>query len=632
MCCGSKHYYPGTAGVTTKMLVRLLIVSVLVAASMGSKAPKSCALLALDDTIVSVGNLGPAGLDLEGPKLEAIMIVPAEMWTAILLKLGFADLYQTSYVSKNLREWADHVVKKCYINRNNKTGCLNYSAVLRELDVLVRDSIRDNDIVKANGALRSSPHFGCIKSVLEAEFGYCIRYCKEHLPRFDAGEVHVHIVNDAQKISAVPYIIDNMLKDPRLLYFIQGLVELDRPDLFNQMTFSKIDSRRFHTLMSVLLPEPARIAAVKSMLENKPKSKLSQLFACLEPGTQICPLAQDCMLPLFVLPYMHAHKIAVPEKGTLIGGLDEAALSFWTHVLGSSKEHATELLNLVLQYGDAESRRMAGALYEPTSADGLENSEQDVYQAVLIRFRFSHHNNSHVTQNYDGILGRLLVNGYRTVCALLDCGQFELIEQHFHELAGDSVAWEAIADEVYRRNLHNRNALISKCVGNMVCPSLKFLQRLIRQKVDNSYVEIVWNAIGILDHPGLADGLSGSAALAMGKNLALGLYVPLDVAEVILSMQPEFEGKIVASTEEERLLYAAMDWQASEAIIIHFLDQVPGSCSLEPMAAVRLLRLTRYSLQFWKTIIGRCREIGHLLRAELIAFRPDLVEKLGLAI
>lgn len=614
------------------MLVLLLAVSVLVAASMGSEAPKSCTLSTLDEAILSVEDLGPASLDLEGLKLETIMILPAELWITVLLELGFADLCQTSYASKYLRKLADQAIKAGYIIRNNQTEHLNYSAVLRELEILVRDSTADNDIAKANGALRSSPHFGCIKYVLEAEFGYCLKFGKRHLPKFDAGEVHAHILNDACKISAVPFIIDHMLKDSRLIYFIQGLVGLERPDLLNQMTFSKIDSRRFHKLMGVLLPEPARIAAVKSMLENRPKSKLSQLFTFLEPETQISSLPQDCMLPLFVLPYMHAHKIAVPETGTLIEGLDEAALSFWTHVLRSSKEHAAELLNLVLQYGDVESKRMAGALYGPTSADGLQSSEQDIYQAVLIRFRFSHHNNSHVTQNYDRALGRSLVNGYHTVCALLDCGEFKLIEQHFPELAGESAAWEVIADAVYQRNLQNRDALLSKCVQNMICPSFKFLQRLIRQRVDNSYVEIVWNAIWVPNQPGLADGLSGSAALATVKDLALGLDVALGAAEVILNMQLKREGETETLTQEECLLYAAMDWEASEEIIVHFLDQLPAGCSLNPKAVVRLLRLTRYSLQFWKNILGRCGKIRRSLRAELTAFRPDLVEKLGLEI
>lgn len=146
-------------------------------------------------------------------------------------------------------------------------------------------------------ALKSSPHYMCLQSFLQAEFGYCIKYANGNLPEFSLQNVSANVLTEEHKILVLPYFLDQSNDDGQWGHFIYRLVELGRFDLLNQITFAKITSNCFYELMSVAVPEFLLVAAAKSLQKNKPTSKLLSLLAFAGFGSKPISPPEKCDAP-----------------------------------------------------------------------------------------------------------------------------------------------------------------------------------------------------------------------------------------------------------------------------------------------------------------------------------------------
>ena len=53
----------------------------------------------------------------------------------------------------------------------------------------------------------------CIHSILEAQFGYCIRFIGKGLLEFGLKDVLLDILNDERRVSVLPYVLDQMMDE-----------------------------------------------------------------------------------------------------------------------------------------------------------------------------------------------------------------------------------------------------------------------------------------------------------------------------------------------------------------------------------------------------------------------------------
>lgn len=551
------------------------------------------------------------------------------LWVA-LSKLGFADLCQASYASKGFRVLADEAIKALYRIRHNEQAYLNYTPIIRELNALLEDAKLAYSGEGGNVACKYPPHIACILSILEPRFGCCIQHSKSKAASFHIDTVSLHILHDPHKLSALPYILDQEADYTDWIYLIRGLVELGRFDLLGQMTFSGIKASAFRRLMSVPLPESIRLAAAKSLQHGLPQKHLSLLLAFVESeliGASVL-LPRYYKPPLFVLRHFCEKSLLIPHGWTLTDGLKKSAISFWMHVLRSGDERAKEMLCLVLQRADSKSKYLARAFYEPLPPPRLKGEKQDVYQAMLIRFRFSPLCNEHITQSYNLMLEQRLKPGYHTALALLDCQQSSLLDHHLWSLCYPS-ALEAIANRMYRLKDDRLTVRITEMIqGYRNAATL--LKHLIVHKADDVYAQLVWTAIQTkpVHSPG---DYCCFAPLRSLKRLVFDQSVSIDRVKNMLGMLHGFwdgkSGELVS--KEAHALYTVMFWEASEEVINYFLDQVPGDRkpALGLEHAYNLARLAKHSAAFRETIVGRfeklsCNGLGMFPRQRGTLFGP----------
>lgn len=277
------------------------------------------------------------------------------------------------------------------------------------------------------------------------------------------------------------------------------------------------------------------------------------------------------------------------------------------YVLDSGAEEASKLLELVLNHGDEKSKYLATAFYKPVSHIRMSRENRDVYQAMLIRFRFSPLNDADVELNYNCMLKRQPKIGYHTTCALLDCHQYSLLNRCRLEIF-KSASLGALIDRVCRLSDDRLNVLTAQLVGcHTGAP--KLLKSLILSKADDWHVQLVWNAIQIKK---------------LCSNAAYYCCAPLETLKAIVFKQdilPENVQRMLvmldgfwdaeggeAIPREAHWLYTVMFWEASEQVISYFLAQVPGDyrLGLGFKYAENMMRLGKYSSELLKALTRRC--------------------------
>lgn len=555
-------------------------------------------------------------------------VLPADIMAAIFSIVGFTGLCSTSCVSRDFSQLSKQAIASFCSIRHDKSTYLNYTLILHELDAIVREVSEDHSVSEASKALRSSPHFMCAQSVLQAGFGYCIEFSAKHLPKFYHHDLSFDTLNDKQRISVLPYVLDQTADDSRWIHFVRGLAELGRLDLFQQVTFSRITSARFNKLMSVTLPESVMLTAAESLQRNEPDLELASLFDCAASGGETSHMPAGCRIPLFALKYLHEKSVAIPQSCVLTNGLDDASISFWVYVLKIEASEAERLLRLVREQGDEGTKYLANTFYPPTFMHVPSLLERDVYQAMLIRFHSSPISNEHVVRHYTDMLAGLQTIDHHTICALLDCRQFQIAEKHRFTHV-NAVELSALMDRTFRSKDDTLNPFIRNCLL-MLQRSAKLLKCLVCRKADQAYVQLAWSSIQERKQHGNFTDFCCYAPLEALERLVFEKDISIDAVKGLLGMLDEVYGPGVEVTKEAHILYTVMFWEAPENVIEHFLDMVPEGCMLEQEALELLLRSTKYSAQFWKKLIERFGAVDSSLREEIATFRPDLVEQLNL--
>lgn len=546
----------------------------------------------------------------------------------ILLQLGFADVCRCFYVSKGFSNLAKPIFEEhlCFITHKGR-AYLNYTEMLHEMNVIMVDAAKDRDSAEAYAVLAASPKFVFLQSVLEMKFGYCIGHEKEGLPQFYLEGGSLGILHDERKLSILPYVIDRHVYPDMMIPVIRELAMLERFDLLEQIKLKWMNTRYFKQLMGVFLPRAVIINAVKALKENFPSSGLLKWLHYTGFDREAV-LLEDFEPPLFILRHLHENDIPIPRYWSFVDGLEESSISFWMYLINSEPNKAAELANIVMKQGDAGSRHLLRSFYEPVPATDLLPGRKDVYQAMLLRFRSKHIPTMAGTLVYDTVLESSTAPGIHFAEAMVDCRQFHLIDRC--AVKGHETAFASrLIERICRFTDGKHDSLVAKYV-KLMGPNHKFFRRLIHQKVNDSYLEIIWDPICMAMHPGSSGDRSCVVQFSTVKSLTLGLDLCFDDARRVLGMLAALDSFTDAVSNEERIFRTAICWMASEEIITRLLDQLPTSCVLNQKEITPLVLLNRYSNEFWKKVMGRCGHLEPCLSAVLERFRHDLTMELGL--
>lgn len=570
----------------------------------------------------------PKILSIATAELSIEAVLPKSVLMIILSKLELPDLHQVSRLSRCFRKLAGQDTRVPYGILHKGETYVDYTKVLYELDRLVQAAGTDKSVTEATTALMASPRFMRIKSILQAEFGYCIKYVEGRLTEFYLHGVSLDILNDERKIWAVPYVIDQDLDDFGGADLTEGLLDRARLDLVHRLKFSRISSHGFLGLMSIIVPESVLVTAARSLRKNEPASELAGWLSWAMFDEQPVSLPESGRIPLFLLPYLLRKNIPIADGQVLVDGLDESAMSFWGRLLTKPAEEASEILALVLKHGDDETKLIARAFYEPLSEDDYDIYYRDFYQAALIRFRFSPLQNAHIISNYESMLAEKSCSGYRAIGASLDCGQYGLDGfSCYDELEDNGI--EAIADRMHRLGDDSLNPLIELFIGQHEVVE-RLLKRLIKGKANNSRIQRVWNCLQTDNWNGTDCQCYCSAPITVLKRLMFDPDLSVKEVRGMLDMfvwSPSYPENGVST--KVLVLYAVAFWEAPEQVIEHFLDLVPSDCKLDNEIAWSLLRLPKYSRRFCQKLIQRFA-LSKGWMWELIAkLRPDLVKSLA---
>lgn len=569
-----------------------------------------------------------ASLELEAPRVSAAGALPRDIQTIIFSMAGLAALYQASCVSKEWCVLARLTIGSLYEIKHGGKAFWNYTTLLRELDALMQGAEEGQGVAEANAAPGASADFACIKSILEAQFGYCFKVVAGRLPEFRLKDASLDILNDEQRISVLPYCLDQQILKENWVHFIVGLVELGRFDLLEQVAFLKIGPVDFRRLMSVRLPESVILAASTSLQRNGPTLDLSNLLAYAGFGSRAAPLPDGCEVPLYLLRYLHEKSIPLPHNSVITYGLHGSAIPFWTYVLERGTEETAGLMELALEHSSGRAKRLLSMFYEPTSGADLDLPEGDVYQAVLIRARFSPICNAHVRQNFESMQKGLVDIGYHTACAFLECKQYKLANRcSLKRLSNNEL--EAL---VVKMQQLGDSDLVPLIITGIQCmygaPFL--LQSLIRRKAEDSLVKVVWDAIrGSREVRSFTNHLCSPSLEALRLHM-FGQEISIDHTQEMLAMLDGVAYYGFHIPKEACALYTLMFWEAPESLIDSFLEAASSEFSLVFVLVKQFLRLKKYSSGLCRKLIARLGPISAEQLLGLLSFRPDLVLELGL--
>lgn len=613
-----KASWPALARVSViVMLAWLLASTCLLSAMLPPIAPEPANLMTLSDRLVEL--------------YQAFIPVHNEMVRLILSDLEVFDHYRMLFVSRAFRELMLPVLEPfCSIAPDGRIY-MNYTKILYKFDAIVADAAKDATVAEAQKALKISPNFICLQAALGAKFGYCIRHgCGEQqvLPQFHLeSKFWGEAADDEHMISVMPYAINRYQYNHDECIYVAA--KRRRFDLLKQLTFEKIDSRSFYRLMSVSLPKFVIQTAAIFLQENEPDSELSEWLRLAGFGRPVALAPQDCHLPLFILRHLHENGIAVPEDMRFVDGLKDCSYSFWMYLFDSSALEAKKLVDLVLKHGDEGSKCIAGAFYKVLPPNDLRDVEKDVYQAMLTHFRFSLVHSPAIIQAYDTMMENLSQTGFSFILALADCGQFQLIDQCW--VAPEKTCfWEMVIDKIYQLKYGSHYALIMANYIMHMEPNPRLLLRLIQRKVDGAYIRRAWDRICMAILPGPRDEHSCGAQLETFKSIALGLETSFDDAQAVFSRIARLYGLDDQAALAGAVFSIASYWEVSEGMLDYLLDLVPEGDTIDQKCIEPLLYLKKYSIEFWRKLIGRCGKVESHMWETLQGFRPDLIEELGL--
>lgn len=590
--------YVGSAGDDdTLMLALLLVVPYVVFASLASGAPES----------------------------KPEMAWPEDVLMTVFAQAGIAALLQGSRASSNWHRVANQAITALYGIQHGGETHLNYTKVFHEHDALVHSLINEGTETAASMGLEGSPEYLWVRSIIRARFGHCIKYSKGRLPQLDIVEFSLDILNDRQRISAVPYLLDRDVDSRHWIYLIRGLVELGRFDLLDQLSFARIGISHFYKLASLMLPKGIIQRAAEALRKNEACVELGNLVALATPGDHAVSLSDECEVPLLFFRYLHEQGVSLPESCVLTDGLEASSIPFWMYVLQKEARKVEQLLGLVLKHGDTQSKFLANAFYGPVSDFDLLHREKDVYRAMLIHFNCSAACSGYIAQNYAAMQRRVLKVGPHTARAFIDCGSAQLLHQ-YRDDGLFLIDFQALADKLCRLHDQSMIPLAKRCLERSYMTA-KLLKRLVQTKADDSYIQLVWGSIKSMSRNRLIDDHCCFAPVEVLRRLVFEPEISIEDARRMLSMLDGFDGYGDQISKEAHAAYTVMFWEAPEGILEHFLGKAPHDLKLDCVCSWGMLHSKKYSRGFWTRLVERCGSAGSLLPELIAQFRPDLAKE-----
>lgn len=531
------------------------------------------------------------------------MALPANVLLKVFTKLDLCTLSQISCTSKQLCVLSKQAFKLIYSIWHKGKLHLDYTKIFRKHDMLLKAAKSQNRDADMATILKGCWGYKYIRFVVRVKFGCYIDSFTGSLENVHMEDIPLDILNDESKISVLPYFLEHHGADFRWIYFMHGLAELGRHDLLSQMTFSKISQPLFYKLLSVSVPEDVLTTAARSLQEHEYRGKLPGLLAFAGLGFRSMPVPASSTVPLFILRFLRTKAISFPEYWRFTDGMEESSIPFWMYVCKARVREATGLIQDVLELGDERSKLLAMAFYGPVVNDGLSCMENDVYQAAIVRFRFSSICNEHVEQNYSAVIAKLTAVEYHTACALLDCKQYELIERcSLNSLHSDAL--EAVIDKMQRLEDETLYRAIRCGLERSICaPDL--LKNLIKRKANDAYVQLVWDAIQTAPFFHSMYSHSCFAPLSTLKKLAFARELSVCDAESMLCGLDGLLEKAYPAFRKNYAVYVLLFWEAPENVIDYFIDKIQVGDELITSLFYRLPRLVQYSEGLRSKFIAR---------------------------
>lgn len=586
-------------------------------------------LLAL--SFLSFGGFASAALEATAGKTPESAIIKGLKVSTLLdtfqdMQLG--DLEQIFCTPNSLYEVVDEIIKDLYSTEHSGNKLLNYTKILRELDIVVQDAAQGRNVAEANTILQSSSHFKCLRLILEAQFGYCIHYSAETLPKFSFHNARLSILSDERRVSVLPYVLDQMKYNGSWVYFIRGLVGIKRVDLLEQITFANISSDMFFEVLGVALPQAARMTAAKSLHRKEPALQLPELLTVAGLESETAPVFESRTVALPHLYYFFKNKIEFPKNCMLVAGLHEFSFQFWLKLFKSTPEKVLQVLDLVFRYGDSTTRRVADMFLGPVSVYDLDHSQGDVYQALLTFFRFSSLCNANILANYSSVFGAPTLLGHQTILALIVHEQLAIVEEYpflIHDFA-----LEPLIVKLFQLKDTKLDAILWKCLQHYnYAPQM--LKDLVKRNTEDPHAQLVWEAIQYTVRPREIPHLSCSAPLSTLRLIMFEKDVSVNQVQSLLGTLGGFSGWGAHITKDAHVLYTLVFWEASETVLGYFLDQLPKGCALDLESVWNVLKIKKYSADFCISLISRIGKRHALqMREEVLKLRPDLGHRVSL--
>lgn len=225
-------------------------------------------------------------------------------------------------------------------------------------------------------------------------------------------------LNDADAISVLPYAIDKhgTFLGVRRRGLIQGLTDRGRLDLLAQLRFPEVGIVELCTLRGFPLPRAMLLTAVQSFQARFPTLGMAGLLAWVMLDSPVALLPEDGKVPLLLLQYFYEKSIPISEGCIFTDGLDSFSVLFWQYLTKRDPREFGELLELALKHGDHKSSLLARGCRTWHPDYKLDNSEEDVYLAVLIHLHHIRNANEHAVENCDNMLARRQTTGYHCMC------------------------------------------------------------------------------------------------------------------------------------------------------------------------------------------------------------------------
>lgn len=563
------------------------------------------------------------------PRADTKVALPLEgLLRQIADHFNITDVSEGLKASGSFHDAVHHAVKSFYSYEYDGVAYPDYTKMAYSLGELLTGKAYTTYRFKLVTANLSLPSYICVKSVLEAEFGYCFDLATSPAQLTLSGRVF-DLANDRNKISIVPYLFDDEVRDHMLISCVRRLVKLKRFDILGQLRFPWISEEIFEELMSVPLPDSVVETAARSLCRRQPNSKLGKLLDMCGFGINLHELPENCELPLFLVKYCCERNIRIPESCVFTKTLDASSISFWFYLLKKKNRAAKRLLGRVLHKGDHSIQCLADIFSKKVNEITFEQPKPAFYQALVIYLRFSPLCNENVRLNFDTMIQHSLERTYHVAHALLECGQFEAFGVSGSFSPADEDLGEELIDEICQLNGdHSLDWLLCECIDAYhYAPEL--LRSLIQRKADDHFIQLVYNVLRERQPYSTAE-YSCMLPLSVLKRLALEVDLTIREAKKMVGSLNGFQKSGRSFSKLEHILHTLTFWAAPEKVIQHFLNQLPGQSVTSLEIYVPLVRMLRYSDSFFEGLVRRTKLGDSRMKDDIEKFRPNLAKRLGL--